>query len=116
MIQKTLFKENLTQKLVKCMLDLERVGHTISEMTNTDIAFHYYYRSGLPNLARVWELQRGIADGTYPPMESVTRSIRKARTLNYKWEKSDKEDQVALVSNEVGYRDNRQMLLKGLLS
>ncbi len=116
MKQMALFKETMTQKLVRCMLDLERDGSIISEMTNTDIMFHYYYRIGLPNLSRVWEFQHGISSGKYPPMESVTRSIRKARTLNRKWEKTDKEDQVTMASNDIGYRDDRQMILKCLLS
>lgn len=109
--QKTLFKLTLVQKVVKCLQDIEDEGLDISRTKTNDLIFSYYYRNGLSNLNRAHELHDMIDKGKLPTMESVSRAIRKARSLNPNWVKANKEDLIEDFANKVGYIDSNKQNL-----
>ena len=105
MKQDVLWKQTLTQKMVKCFQQLEKEDFNIATTSTTDLMFAFYYRHGLSNLARVDKLHQRIKSGQLPTMEGVSRAIRRARALNKDWAKTDKEETVEGFANDVGYRD-----------
>ncbi len=98
----------LTEKLTAHMKVLEYNNKDISTMSNSKLVLSYYYTLGMSMNESVSEWILGTATGKYPHYESVTRAIRKARELNPKWRKPNKQKEVDTVKEEVGYGYEKQ--------
>ena len=101
--------QTLTQKLEIFLLEKEKIGYEVSNLSNTAIVLLYYSYLGITSTTTMQEWLTRVADGVVPPYPSITRSIRKCRELNPRWKKEthQKKREVKNAKKKIGYSNKR---------
>ncbi len=92
----------LTKALVDYMKTIEH-NTDIPNISNSLLAIRYYNYTGVDTSVSAALFFVKMNNGSYPQYSSVTRAIRKARTIHPRWKKHRKQKQIDKVKQEVGY-------------